>query len=261
MMNLGRNRHRVSGGAIQAWEAALGRAWEFRRPLAGAAAVLLAVIVVLHVFPGVPAYQRGFLTGVLLTVAAWQFSWLIWVSSGLSLRLNGVWAEQRIAEELRNSGRVFGTVRSFKTDGQDIDIVAITRQGVLVVEVKWSLGSSWERTIDRAAHQAGQMCGTLGKQIHVDGLTTESFIPIVIYCGREAGKLEPRLHPVQRGSTTSVLVLGETHLDEWMSGQKGGYMSTEFAATILTEIESVADVREQANVDASWMLRRLARAK
>jgi hypothetical protein len=255
------HRQRVSGGSVELWRDALALAKTNRRELVTTSVCTLGVVVILSVLPGIPGYLRGLFTGVILVFLAWMVSWRIWVTSGLSLRLNGTWAEQAIASDLRGSPHVLHLVRSFKLDHRDIDAIAITRQHVLVVEVKWSLNSSWARTVDGAAVQTARACRSLRHQVRVDGLSPDLFLPVVIYCGREAAHLEPTRHPVQVGPIESVVVMGATHLEGWLADQSGGHISQEFASIITENIETLAEIRESANVDSSWMIRRLARAK
>lgn len=61
---------------------------------------MAAVVVGANVFPHTPAYEGGLITGVLVVIYLWMVGWLIWVPSGLSLGLNGVWAESWSSEDL-----------------------------------------------------------------------------------------------------------------------------------------------------------------
>ena len=115
-MRLRRKRaKRFSAGGVQAWRAALAELRRHRRDLLFALPVFVGLLVAANL-PWWPAYERGLLTGVLVVAALWTVVWIVWVTSGLSLRLNGVWAEQAINERLAASPKVYGVVPSLKID-------------------------------------------------------------------------------------------------------------------------------------------------
>ena len=244
---------------MEAWRAALGELSASRRELLLALPLVVAVLVVMNL-PWLPAYERGLLTGAFLVMILWILAWRVWVTSGLSLRLNGVWAEQEIAHRLSASRSVYSIIPSFNLDRVDIDAVAITRASVLAVEVKWRLAEVDGDYLDDVAFDAALRCRTLRHHLKIEGLSPELVNPLVVICGPKGRRLEVQRRPVQAGSIEWVDVMGSAALDEWLGRTTRGPIAPDFAERILNELEPIARHRDKLGQDG-WLLRRLARVR
>ncbi len=251
---------RVSAGGVEAWRAALTEMRRQRRDLLFAPPVFVGLLVVVNL-PWIPAYERGLLSGVVIVGTLWLVTWLIWVISGLSLRLNGVWAEQAISDQLASAPKIYGVVPSFKFDHYDIDTVAVTRGGVLAVETKWHLGEVREGYLDRAVHQAAAACRSLRHELAREELSSDSIKPVVVLCGPKARDMPIAVRQVQVDSVAEVTVVGAAHLEDWLDKQRGGHVGPDFAARILRDLKTLAVGRDRTAVKARWAIRRLARIR
>lgn len=255
-----RRKHakRVSAGGVEAWRAAFTELRRHRRDLLYALPGFVGFLVVVNL-PWLPAYERGLLTGAALVIALWTVVWLVWVTSGLSLRLNGVWAEEAINEQLAASPKIYGVVPSVKMGGYDVDTVAVSRGAVLAVETKWSLREANDSYVDRVAHQAARGCRTLRHELAGEELPTDLIQAVVVLCGPGAREATPRIQQVQMGWVTEVAVVGALHLDAWLADHRGGHIGPDFADRLLRDLRTLAEQRDRTAIQAGWVVRRFAR--
>lgn len=256
----------MSAGRLRAWREALQVARKNRRGLLLGGAVVGAVVLVVNVFPRTPAYERGLITGVLVVAYVWLAAWLVWVASGLSPRLNGVWAESWTFDDLKHARAVYEVVPSLQFDRYDVDHVAVTAAGLLAIETKWH---GWmddavlRRDIDQAARAARSLRLNLdhGRLPVAQGLTDGLVRAVLVVWGPGARKLADQ--QVETGAG-SVHVLPGPKLASWLDGDelRRGPIGPDYAQALAGELTELARTRETQDKDAhSPLLRYLARPR
>lgn len=259
-------RGRISAGRLLAWRDALAEVRRYRWSLLLAGAAVAAVVVGVNVFPRTPAYERGLITGVLVVMYLWMAAWVVWVTSGLSPRLNGVWAESWTYEDLRQARSVYEVVPNLQYDRYDVDHIAITPAGLLAVETKWH-GWMDERALHRDADQAAQGARSLRLNLRAGSLPvaqrlTEGKVRVVLVVwGPAARDLTAQTIDTGRGS---VLVLPGLALAGWLDDDAlcRGPIGPDYARDLARELEDLARLREAEDRDKIGpLLRRLARPR
>jgi hypothetical protein len=227
------------------------------------AAVVMAVAVVLNLpwWPNVawwPESTRAFLTGVLLTGCAWVMAWIVWVTSGLGFRLNGVWAEEATTDECRRHPHALGVLASYKFERFDIDTVLVTRAAVYAVETKWQSRRTYPYRPERDARQlqadVRRLREDLGNQ-----LVPQGWIRGVLLI-RGPGSIGVGSHLVDVGHGEFVRVVSEAEFGPWLDGQGQGKVGPGFAADLVRYLETTNAERE-AQLEASRTMRWIARTR
>jgi len=248
---------RVSGGGVQAWQAALASLKARRKSLIPLATLVAAGAVVANV-PYFPIYQRGLLTGALLVGALWMLAWVAWVVDGGGFRVNGIWAEDEIVGQLRRHPRTLGVVPSYKIGRRDIDALLVTMAAVYVVEVKWR-----RRPID--AEELHDMSCLIAKNVrHLrhepcfqDGSAPIQVRGLLVVVG--PGSRFFRTEKRQLGSV-GIRLLPEAVLSDWLDGQDRGLITADLAKSLVSDLRGITVLREQA-LDLPLHLKYLARVR
>lgn len=251
-----RKQRRVSGARLVVWTAALKELRRHRRQVFSLALSLALVAAVLNL-PVFPEYQRGLATGAIIVGLAWATTWMIWVPSGLSLRLNGAWAEDATNELLKEHPRIFGVVPSMKFGKSDIDAVAVSRAGVLAVETKWMLRPDVAR-LNSFADQAMRGCRTLRLSLKGQGLRDESFVAVLAIWGPASEGLRSHARDTPLGQ---VWVTRGAELATVIDELAPRPIGPDFAHDLIQHLEHHALGRDAAQEQPSRLVRRLAQIK
>ena len=220
-------------------------------------AVSLGLLAAIANLPPIPTYERGFITGALLVGLAWAISWAVWVTSGLSLRLNGAWAEDATNEVLKEQPRVFAAIPSLKLEKGDIDAVAVTRSGVLAIETKWMLRPNVQR-LDDFAYRAARDARTLRLLLRGQGLNDSAFVGVVAIWGPAAEGMKRHLRSTPIGD---VWVTGGHELDSLIDELPSAHIGPDYARTLVDHVRMQAETRDAAQPGQTRLLRRLARVR
>jgi hypothetical protein len=222
---------------------------------------ILAILLALNLVLAVPAYERGLITGILLTSTAAMTWWVVWYASGLGPRLEGTWAEGFTAEQLGKVTSELHVVPNLRFDGYDVDHVALARHGVYVIETKLRrtiYDDAMRRDLHSAAVRARTVRLELTKDLKVLTAPTEGFVcPVLVVWGRPGRDMVPSLRTTDAGD---VVLVGGPHLMEWLSAQGRGTIPRDQVEQMCTALEQVALVREAKQAPESRVARWLARA-
>jgi hypothetical protein len=250
-------RRRVSASRLIVWREALGELRRHARILLGAAAVIVGGLLVINLYPGVPGWEAGFVTGGLTAFFVGFSWWVAFVPSGLVLRGMGPLAEQWTAEALSGAPGVLGVVPSLKFDRRDVDHVVVARAGIVAVETKWRSNRVDDDELRRCAEQAARVGRTLRLSLRRNELPEALFSVAVVIWGPGGRDLVPREIITGLGAVT---VMGGHQTDEWLRRLARGPVGADYAESLQQELHALA-VRRDSGVPAGPVLRWLARAR
>ncbi len=237
------SRGRVHWGRLRVWEEALAEVKRARSLHLKALLAVTAAVVLVNVFPRVPAYERGLITGALIVAYAWLVSWGTWVSTGLSTRLNGLWAEELTADMLDDTPGVHAVVPNLRYRDFDIDHVAICGAGVFAIETKWH-GSLSHHTIARDANQAAKAARTLRLNLSRTEIPESLFRGALVIWGPAARELQIRELDTGFGSVT--LIPGP-RAATWLAQLAPGPVGPDYATELAQELTELAISRDNAS--------------
>lgn len=252
---------RTNPGRVAVFQEAWQVAKEFRGDLLRLWAGLLVALILVNL-PAWPEYERGLVTGVLLMTGIALTLWLVWYASGLGPRLEGTWAEEWTADELKKTSNVLATVPNLRFERFDADNIAITRDGVYVIEVKRHrrfYPGVLEADLAQFAKDSRTVRNFLTRAIKTTSAPPEEFINAVLVVWGKAGlDLLPTL---QETATGDVIVVGGKHLRPWLEAQRSGYFGPDYAHGLAEELRHVAQQREELHAPDSRLIRWFARTK
>lgn len=209
-----------------------------------------------------PEYERGLMTGLLLMAGLAMTLWLVWYASGLGPRLEGTWAEDWTADELKKASNVLETVRNVRFESFDVDNVAIARDGVYVIEVKRHrhfYAGVLEGDLAQFAKNSRTVRNFLARAVKTTSAPAEHAItPVLVVWGRAGLDILPTFQPT---STGDVVLVGGKHLRDWLEAQRGGYFGPDYAHDLAEELRHVARQREEHHAPDSRLIRWLARTR
>lgn len=232
---------------------------ENRRELAQAWLVAIAAVLFCTLFPGIPGYLRGLLTGTMLTLTVAASLWFVWHVNGLDARLEGTWAEEWTNEELAKASTVLEVVPSLRFDRFDVDHIAIARHGVYLVETKrhrMLYPGTIERDLEQAASTSRTARNFLLKGIKFSPPPKEMIATLLVYWGRAGRDLEPSEYETTRGTVT---LIGGMKLTQWLDGKGNGYVGPDYARSLADELTAIAETRESHQAPSSRMIRWFSR--
>ena len=242
----------------EAWVVAKESRWDLLQLWAG----LLVVIGLLNL-PLVPEYERGLLTGFLVMAGIALTLWFVWYGVGdLGRRLEGTWAEEWTAEELKKTSNVLEQIPNLRFERFDVDNIAITRDGIYILEVKRHrrlYPGVLERDLAQFAKDSRTVRNFLTRAFTTTSAPSQGFMTAVLVIWGRAGL--DLLPTVQETATGDVIVLGGRYLRPWLESQRSGYFGTDYAHDLAQEIRQVAEKREEIHAPESRMIRWLARTK
>lgn len=234
---------------------------------------ILATGAVLAV-TGALAYQRvdpvnpllaGILLGVLGTVFAWTVVWLMWVSSGLSQRLQGALADEWTATALHRL-RLRGNwhlVPAVRAGDEVVDLVLACPAGLVAIDSKWSVQPWVADDVSRAAERAAVAAGEIERLVHAAGLQAPVAAAIVVW-GPAASGLARRQVPMGRHL---VDLVPARELKAWSRAQRRGTVERAESArlaqlfTDLVGEQQAAEAAGRARIRPGPVLRWLTRPR
>ena len=222
---------------------------------------IVATVAVLNL-PIFPVYERGLVTGVLLTFTACLSLWLIWYASGLGPRLEGTWAEGFTAEQLQKVTGEVQAIPNLRFDGFDIDHAVVARHGVYAIETKLRR-KLHPRALERDAFQAASNGRSLRLYLtksHRGILPPPDavFHSLLVIWGRAGVEMTPQQMETPKGTVT---VLGGRHLAAWLSQQGRGPLAQDHVDALADALRMIAVTREENHAPDSWVLRWVARVR
>jgi hypothetical protein len=224
------------------------------------AGLLIALVVVnLRYWP---EYERGLLTGFLLTAGIAMTLWWVWYGSGLGPRLEGTWAEDWTAEELKKTSNVLETIPNLRFERFDADNIVIARDGVYVLEIKRHrrfYPGVLEGDLAQFAKNSRTVRSFLVRAIKDTSAPLAEFItPVLVIWGKAGLDLLPTW---QETATGDVVLVGGKHLRPWLESQRSGYFGPDYAHDLAEELRQVAQQREELHAPDSRLIRWFARTK
>ena len=219
---------------------------------------MAVALVVFANLPWWPVYLRGFLTGSLLAGALWMAAWIVWVTSGLSVRLNGTWAEEAVLSSLRKAARVHDVVPSLKFGKRDIDAVAVTPAAVYAIETKWRGQKPGHASLVHDGHAAALAARTLRLSLNGRGVPGDLVRPVLVVCGPGAREMASSNVETPLGM---VVVVPAVDFDRWLDSIPHGPIGPDYAAGLAAELHAHARRRDSLNVEAGPVLRHLGRVR
>jgi hypothetical protein len=204
---------------------------------------LVLVLAFIAVFPTSPLFRAG-LVGALIVAWLWVVTFALFVVSGVSARLLGVWAEDAVEDDLRREqrrGRLFGVVRGVRFERFDIDVVAVAASGVLAVEVNrrsQSRNDTWKYAALDQARRSGR---TLKRFLDSKGVgASVEVFPVLVILG---SALEPLDLPPQGKLVGDVLVV--SGLDTaWIERYREGLVGPDHGSRIAAAVADFAAERD-----------------
>lgn len=255
-------RRRTNPGRVivfqQAWVVTKESAPDLLQLWAG-----LLVAAALVNLPWWPAYVRGLMTGAILTAGVGLSLWLVWYGvSDLGPRLEGTWAEQWTADELKKAPSVLETIPNVRFERFDVDNVVITRDGVYLLEVKRHrrfYPGLLESDLAQFALDSRTARNFLSRSIRVPEAPRPELITSVLVVWGKAGV---DLFPTELTSSTGdVIVVGGQHLRALLETRPTGYLGPDYARELAKAIRAIAVERELLNQPPSRVVRWLARTR
>lgn len=224
--------------------------------------VAIVVTVAILNLPIFPVYERGLVTGVLLTLTACLSLWLIWYASGLGPRLEGTWAEGFTGEQLQEVTGEVQAIPNLRFDGFDIDHAVVARHGVYAIETKLHR-KLYPTALERDAFQAASNGRSLRLYLTkshrgVVPPPDEVFHSVLVIWGRAGVEMTPRQMATPKGVVT---LLGGRHLAAWLSEQGRGPLTQDHVDALADALRTLAVTREVNHAPESRMLRWVARVR
>jgi hypothetical protein len=239
------------------WQEALRELHTQRRSILGAAGVFLVAVLLINLFPRVPVWEAGFVTGVLSAFLISFVWWAAFVPSGLAMRSLGTLAERWTDETLHETPGVYAVIPSVKFAGRDVDHVVVAAAGVRAVESKWCTRRPDAAELLRYADQAAAVGRSLRLNLRRDGLGDDFFASAVLIWG--PGGSGVGLQELD-GGTGRVTVMGGHQAGVWLESLGRGRVGPDYAESLQREVHELAVQRDQ-RVEAGPVLRWLARAR
>lgn len=234
---------------------------------------ILATGAVLAV-TGALAYKRlapvspllaGVVVGVLGTMFVWAVVWLMWVSSGLSQRLQGALADEWTATALHRL-RLRGNwhqVLAVRAGDEHVDIVLTCPAGVVAIDAKWSVQPWVSDDVSRAAERAAIAAGEIERQLQAVGMQAPVSAAIVVW-GPASSGLARRQVPMGRHL---VDLVPARELKAWSRAQRRGLLEREESARLAKVFsdrvaeQAAAEAAERARIRPGVLLRWLTRPR
>ncbi len=214
-------------------------------------AVLVCLAVVNVPWPGT-VYLRGLLTGVVVVSALWLVAWRVWVVSGLGERLNGVWAEDWAASELRHHPRSLQVVRGLALTGRDVDAVLVTTCAVYVVEVKWRGRRPYARRLASDCDSLAEAQTFVRTQVVDLGIPERLVRRLLVVCGPGGRTMRRRMMGTE---LSRCRILPARELDSWLDEQTPGTIGPDIAEQVAERLVATADELDAARgLGIGWRL-------
>jgi hypothetical protein len=217
----------------------------------------LLFVVVLVLLTGfapdtvLPPTLRGFLLGSTASGYTAVFLFLFAAKTGSLPRALGVLAESFTYELFASSASVVSVIDNIEFDHSDVDLVAVTRAGVLAIETKW-IGASragtasardGERWVTGALRQTERSANKIRSLLRSKDFATDvPVLPVLVLWG--PGAAGPRL---ESGGTRAGVVLvlrgplAAAHLEQFGVGPVAQDLADEIAAKLHSFVRLRAD--------------------